>query len=173
MAEIGFIASVITLAGVGHSIAISLYDFASAIGSAAGDAKRVATEISAFSQVLSTLSRVVTSDPSDAEPTAKLVQSVGRLCENAISDANSLLAGLQDLLRGQGAKSRVQLSQRIRWLFMRPRVGLLCKSIESLKATLTLLIATLDYAEASHFQKSIGIRYLYGRAIFFFACSIY
>jgi FlaG/FlaF family flagellin (archaellin) len=39
MAEIGFIASVITLAGVGHSIAISLYDFASAIGSAAGDVK--------------------------------------------------------------------------------------------------------------------------------------
>ena len=56
MAEVGLVASIVGIAGACAKLALGFYDIASSLGSAAKEAKSVASEISVISNVLTTLS---------------------------------------------------------------------------------------------------------------------
>jgi hypothetical protein len=56
MAEIGLIASIVQIAGIGAKVSITLFQIASALGSAGYEVRFVAADISALSLVLTHLS---------------------------------------------------------------------------------------------------------------------
>jgi hypothetical protein len=60
MAEIGAIASITGVAGVGAKLSILLFEFASTVGSAGTDVKRIGIEIYLFCSVLKQLQSTLT-----------------------------------------------------------------------------------------------------------------
>lgn len=148
MAEIGLISSIITVVATGAKVSIGLYQFADSIGSAGDDVRNVATEISLFCAVLkqldSTLKRAKTARYSLTALDAA-VQIIDE-CRRVFGRVEKVM----DKLKRESASSplpAVNFAARVKWIFKRSEVLLYRRTLESMKATLHLMLTTLAIAE--------------------------
>jgi len=158
MAEaIGLVASIVALAGAGAKIALTLYDVADSIGSAGKEARLIATEVSLFSQSLNAVSKSLGRSSGENGCLKEIARVVTKACESLLEELRSLLTELLSLPRSKSAS----YCKRIKWIFKKPKVCAIRASIESFKATLILLVATMDSAEASYKNAPEFIMYVF------------
>lgn len=157
MAEIGLIASILAIAGAGAKISLGLYEFASDIGSAGKEVRFIARDTNAFSQALTSLSQVLNGGTASSERARLIVGDLIVLCRDILDDSAMLLKVLQPLVKLSGSH-RNRLVLRIRWLFEKSKFVFHRQSLESLKATLTLLVSTITYVDASSSNVPEAIR---------------
>ena len=156
MAEVvGLVASIIGIAGAGAKLALALYQFADAIGSAGHEARTIATEVSLFSQSLSAVSKSLDRKSSKDESLKDVAEAVTKACHSLIED---LRLFLKELLPTRKSTFDTY-SKRVKWVLRKPKVRSLRSSIESVKSTLTLLVASVDTAEASRTHAPETIMY--------------
>jgi hypothetical protein len=149
MAELALVASIVGVAGAGTKLALTFYQIADALGTADQEVRVIAAETSAFSHVLSSVSKSLEGDTTAAAESRPIAKTILILCEDLLSDLTDLLNPLRMLVASKEGRRRARLSGRIRWIFVKSKVALHRRSLESLKTSLTLLVSTLDYAEVS------------------------
>ncbi len=152
MAEVaGLVAAVIGLAGAGAKLALGLYNISDTIGSAGREVRTVATEISLFSQSLTALSKNLQRKIAETTKIYEIVLSLQQSCQSLLDELHTILEDLlpYSLMRSASCKQPLRTRMKIKWVFQKPRVLFLRGSLESFKITLVLLVASIDYAEAT------------------------
>jgi hypothetical protein len=147
MAEIGLIASIIGVAGAGAKVSITLFQIASAIGSAANEVRFVAADTNALSLVLTNLSKTLREKRAAAQEGEQIAGAVLLMCRTVIDDSNELISHLDPLVQ-RTASTPNDVLLRITWLFQRSKFATHRQSLEALKSTLCLLITTMSFAAA-------------------------
>jgi hypothetical protein len=155
MAELGAIASVVALIGVGTKLFRALYGVASNVGNAAGEISRVARELSQFctilNQVESTLTRAKRSVRYSITALTTIEQ-IAAQCRPALADIEEFLDKVKQSGTGQNLKGRV------RWCWKRSKIKLLRKEIESAKLMLSCMLATLIWGETLASRRHVQLR---------------
>jgi hypothetical protein len=148
MAEIGLLASIISVASAGAKTSLCLYQFADAVGSAGKGIRGVATEISLFCSVLKQLDSTLRRARSARYSLSALMAADEILseCQRVFAEIRVIVDHLQqdDLASGQPT---ISLVSKVKWAFKRPRVLVLRSTLESMKITLLLMLTTLDFAQ--------------------------
>ncbi|KAJ9605202.1 oligomeric, coiled-coil, peripheral membrane protein [Cladophialophora chaetospira] len=148
MAEIGIAASIIGIAGAAATIAKGLYQIASDIGSAGKQVRLIAQDTNAFSHALTNLGQLLNSGSASTERARAIASDLIVLCKEILADSHTLLKVLEPLIKLTGRKWK-RATLRVRWLFEKSKFAVHRQSLEALKATLTLLVATMTYVDAA------------------------
>jgi hypothetical protein len=160
MAEIGLIASIIGVAGAGAKISITLFQIASAIGSAGNEVRFVAADTNALSLVLTNLSRTLRDNRAAAQEGEQIAGAVLLMCRTVIDDSNELISHLQPLVQ-RTTKAPKDTLLRISWLFQKSKFAIHRQSLEGLKSTLCLLVTTMSFAAAVEVQTEQASAYVF------------
>jgi hypothetical protein len=155
MAEIGLI---ITIAGRAAQLSIGLYHIAKAIGSAGQEVRTFAANASSLSQVLTTLSSVLSTRGPVPDQAKAIADGLIALCRTILDDSNKLLEKLRPLVELTGNALRRSIL-RIRWLFEKSKFVTHTQSLEILKSNLSLLVGTVNLAEAIASKRPIDVKY--------------
>jgi hypothetical protein len=147
MAEVGLIASIIGVAAAGAKTSITLFQIASAIGSAAYEVRFVAADTSALSLVLTNLSNTLQARKAVGNEGEQITGAVLLLCRSVIDNSNELVTHLNPLIKGTGTATK-NTALRLRWLFEKSKFITHRQSLEALKSTLNLLVTTMSFAAA-------------------------
>ncbi|CZR66657.1 uncharacterized protein PAC_16558 [Phialocephala subalpina] len=149
MEAIGAIASIIGVAGAGAKLSIVLFEFASTVGSAGQEVKRIGVEISLFCSVLKQLHSTLTKAKAYRYSLRALdtTQEILDQCQEVFKEIESILNGLRKGGVQGSAESSVDLVARVKWTFKRSQVQVLRATLESCKATLHLMLTTLEFAQ--------------------------
>jgi hypothetical protein len=148
MAEIGIIASIVGVTAIGAKVSLCLYKFADGVGSAGEDVRRVAVEVSLFCSVLKQLGSTLRRAKAARYSLSALASADQILeeCQRVFAEIGDITDGLQRHGPTTGETS-INLASRVKWTFKRSRVSVLRSTLESMKATLHLMLTTLDFAE--------------------------
>jgi hypothetical protein len=160
MAEIGLIASITGLAGAGAKISITLFQIASAIGSAGSEVRFVAADTNALSLVLTNLSKTLREKRAAAQEGEQLAGAVLLMCRTVIDDSNELISHLNPLVQ-RTTKAPKDVLLRLTWLFQKSKFAIHRQSLEALKSTLCLLITTMSFAAAVEVQTDQASTYVF------------
>jgi Ras association (RalGDS/AF-6) domain len=149
MAEIGLIASIIGVATTGAKLSLILYQFADAVGSAARDVRIVASEISLFCSVLRQLDSTL-----QKAKAARYSLTALAAAEAIMAECQRVFREIQDLVNGLKRESVstpeelvIAWTARVKWVFQRSKVLIYRRTLESMKATLLLMLTTLTIVE--------------------------
>ena len=149
MEAIGAIASIIGVAGAGAKLSIMLFEFASTVGSAGQEVKRIGIEISLFCSVLKQLQSTLTKAKAYRYSLSALetTQEILDRCQEVFQEIENVV----DALRKRGGEGStepsVDLIARVKWTLKRSKVQVLRTTLESCKVTLHLMLSTLDFAQ--------------------------
>lgn len=149
MAEIGLVASITGVAAFGAKISVSLFEFASLVGFAKDEVMSVGQEVSLFCAVLSQISSVLENGNKSARfsPTAlQATSEISTRCKAIFGEIDGTVKRLQKGCDGNG-ETKISWFGRVKWTFQRSRVQLLRGSLDSMKITLHLMLATLEFSE--------------------------
>ena len=146
MAELGIVASIVQIVGLGTKLSFTFYHLASTVSNATTDVSRVANGVNLFclmlKQVGATLKEDSTQGPVHSAEALETVQEIVQQC-------TSVFGELQAMLDKCGwSEEHMELSrlQKIRWSVKRPRVEYVLGHLDSLKLTLAVMIQTLQTA---------------------------
>lgn len=144
MAEIAALSNLAGVICCGLRLSISLYDFATALGTAGREIKTLGTDITLFCSVL----KQVQSSLGEAKSY--------RISTDAIQTTQDILdqsSGIFDELLSIFAKLQgdeklpVDFLTRVRWTFKRAKVLLLRENLQSCTAMLHLMLTTMSFAQ--------------------------
>ncbi|KAK3625329.1 hypothetical protein LTR56_020494 [Elasticomyces elasticus] len=148
MAEVlGLVSAILTLAGAGANLGMTLYTIADGVGSAGREARLIADEVSLFSQALTALSKSLERRTSQSARLHIIAQELSESCQAALVELSALAKDLS-LSGGKKRRKLPVLVAKIKWMLQKPTVAFLRSSISSFKSTLILLVASMDYTEA-------------------------
>lgn len=148
MAE--FVASIIALAGTGVALSRSLCNIADAIGSAGKEARLVAAEVSVFSHSLSELTHQLGKPTKASQRLSEISLVLKSSCQRVLEELRAEIPDdVPPCTSFRDAAAVKYLRVRMTWLLKKPKVLFLRQSMESFKMTLVLLVATMNYSEAS------------------------
>ncbi|KAF2725905.1 hypothetical protein K431DRAFT_342743 [Polychaeton citri CBS 116435] len=146
MAEIGLVASIIAVAGLGAKIGLTFYKIADELGSAGTEARTIGQEITTFSHTLTAFSQSIKGNTLNDPHLYDVAQSLFQNCRANLDDLDNLVTPVD---KPDPAQSRRQsLKARWKWFLGKAKVSFLRSSLDSFKTTLLLLIGTLNYREA-------------------------
>lgn len=141
MAELGLLANLVAVVGVGVQTSLALYSLASTIGSAGRELEDMACDISLFCRVMKQVHKSV-HNPTSA-----------RLSMTAISDTQDIVARchaiLEDIRRSLdsisgGKQQTFDTLARVKWPFKKPKLLVQRSSLHSCTAFLQLMLSVLD-----------------------------
>jgi hypothetical protein len=155
MAEVALAASIIQIAAVAANIFIGLCKIGAALGHAGAEVRLIANEISNTSQVLTHLGSVLKSQRRRQPEAKRIAEQHLAICNRLFEESKALLRVLKPLVERSGRRRVTRnFGLRLRWLFERSKFSLHRQSLESLKLSLTLLLASMNYVEATRNQVS-------------------
>jgi len=159
MAEIGAIASIIGVAGAGAKLSIMLFEFASSVGSAGAEVKRIGIEISLFCSVLKQLQSTLTKAKAYRYSLSALetTQEVLDRCQDVFEEIEGIVDGLRKRGTGEAVETSMGLIARVKWTFKRSKVQVLRTTLESCKITLHLMLTTLEFAQKIATRRSVCV----------------
>lgn len=139
MAELGLVANVTQVIGLGLGLSKLLFEFASTLGSASSDVKSLATNIALFCSVLGQV-KTALSKPS-------------RLSTAALDTADEVVRGCQAIFDDLDAKVRKlrnceDILAKVKWFFKQKSILLVHEQLRTCSATLHLMLTTLVLADA-------------------------
>ena len=147
MEAIGAIASILQIAQAGVKLSISLYTLAEAIGSANKDVGQVAKDIALFSSVLKDLGKTLDrgrKSKSYREEAYETSQAIVKECESIFGEISDVFKEANVDAKGPATLSRMK---KAKWVFRKSRVQVLRGNLESLKSTVALQLAVLQFAD--------------------------
>lgn len=150
MAELAFLASIIQLADIGAKLSINLFSIAESVRSASADARMIAVEVSLFSTSLRSLGRCLENRLADNEALRDTTTSLMTSCKNIVQEVSALASGFD----GKPSKTAARLLSGFRWTYKKSRISFLRSSLESLKSTMLLLIASVNLEDTTHTDHS-------------------
>jgi hypothetical protein len=145
MAELGLAGALVGLAGSGANLAIQLFRIADSIGSAAKESRITAADMSLFSQSLIAVGKLFDRPTANAEM-YQIAQTLAAGCRPLFSDIRDIVEQLQPK---DPKRSTVNVAARVKWVFRKSRVQFILSALASYKATLTLLVASMDLQHAT------------------------
>jgi hypothetical protein len=124
MAEIGAIASIIGVAGAGAKLSIMLFEFASSVGSAGAEVKRIGIEIKLFCSVLKQLQSTLTKAKAYRYSLSSLetTQEVLDRCQDVFEEIEGIVDGLRKRSTGEAVETSMDLVARMKWTFKPSKV---------------------------------------------------
>ena len=153
MAEVGIAASIITLAGAFANLGMTFYSVADR------EARVIANKISLYSHSLTALSKLLDRQTSESIQLSDVARNLITVSESVLAHLSRLTRDLVPKRSSKAQKSTMSnFVARVGWLLRKPKVVFIRSSIESFKATLVLLVATMDYTEAVDRKASESIR---------------
>ena len=160
MAELGAIASIIGVAGAGAKLSIVLFEFASTVGAAGLEVKRIGIEISLFCSVLKQLQSALTKAKAYRYSLSAIetTQEILDRCQEVFRDIKGIFDGLRKRGGDRTVEPLVDLIARVRWTFKRSQVQVLRTTLESCKITLHIMLTTLEFAQKIATRRSVWIR---------------
>jgi hypothetical protein len=149
MAEIiGLAASLITLAGASAQLARTLLEVANVIKSAAYEARLIAADVSVFSSSLTQLSMVVEISHPKTEKLREITVVLIAACRTLIEDLRMLIGDPIQHDPARRAFSIPLIRFRFRWMKVGPKVMFVKSLVDSFKATIIVLVSTMNLAVA-------------------------
>ena len=154
MAELGVIASIVGIAGVGIKLSKTLYQVGHKTVSADHNIHRVATNVTLFSGMLKQVGAVLHSSESLHTPEAiETVEQIVRECEITFKEITTIVVSATNTdktddrpIGANNRRRRLSVLTRAKWYFEQPKVDWLLAQLECLKTTLSLFIQTLGLA---------------------------
>lgn len=156
MAEIGLIASIVGIAGVGVKLSITLFSFAETVNTADRQIKDIARDVSLTSSVLEELGKNLERDLQTKLCSDKAIETtkdVLRECsyvfteiDLALNKSMKKISASATTPHSKGQKLRLTGIGRLAWPFLQPKMDLLRSNLERLKSTLLLMLNVLTYA---------------------------
>lgn len=143
MAEIvGLVTGIGTIVATAFTIAKTISTVANDLGTAGSQIRAIATDTKAIAFVLHDLKgRVIkNSRRFDSEARSVLSETV-TLCK---SEIGNMQTHLMPLFRSEEGR-KMELKQRVMWLFAKSKVSTTKASLDSMKVTLGLLLHTMEY----------------------------
>ena len=150
MAEFGLAAGIVGVVTTGAQLSINLYKFSSAVGAAKHEVQSLAAEISMFCSVL----RQLDSTLKKAKKARYSLTALDAI-DNMLHECKQVFGKIQraiDTLKRESASSEepiINLAARVRWTLKRSKLLVSRRTLESMKATLHLMLTTLIIAEKS------------------------
>lgn len=144
MAEIGLIASIVSVAGAGLQIAMSLRQLASEIREAAREVHDVATSVSLFSMTLKQVGNCVKDNASPhSESALDTLEDIIMNCRSNFNKIESMISQVRKDTYRQHDKESMSLGRRVQWVFKKSKVKYLTSQLESSKLTLSIMLQVL------------------------------
>lgn len=140
MAELALLASIVQLADIGAKLSINLFSIAESIRSASADARMIAVEVSLFSASLRSLGKCLDNRLADNRALRETTTCLMTSCKSIVQEVSALASGFD----GKPSKSAARLLSGFRWTYKKSRISFLRSSLESLKTTMLLLIASVN-----------------------------
>ncbi|KAL1635667.1 hypothetical protein SLS58_010170 [Diplodia intermedia] len=152
---LSIVGSIVGIAATGVSVSLTLYQFAEEVGSAAKDAKQIGSEISNFCFILRILASTL--EEADAASVLHCKDVAEKMNERCLGMFVEIIELVHELQRHVGipGESGSKWSKRIRWALQKPRIMYLRASLDTYKATLSLMLETLHLADKIAKRKTI------------------
>jgi hypothetical protein len=157
MAELALIVSIFKIAGSALDIGAKLFKVGSAIGQAGTEVRLIANEITSTSQILSHLGNILKSQGRRQPDARHIAEQSLAICDPLFEEMKALLRILDPLVERLKHGWTRNFSLRLKWLFKKSKFALQRQSLESVKTSLTLLVSSMAYVEASRNQESDDI----------------
>jgi septation ring formation regulator EzrA len=143
MAELGALANVVTVVGVGLQLSVALFDFASTLGSAGHEIEDMGSDITLLCAVLKRVQSTLDSPRSVrlSVTAIQTTQDILNRCRKTLDDINSILKKLR-----KDGQRHVDVLARVKWTLKRPKILMLRSSLQSCTTTLHLMLSAIDWA---------------------------
>ncbi|KKY23240.1 putative mapkkk cascade protein kinase regulator ste50 [Diplodia seriata] len=141
------VGSIVGIAATGVSVSLTLYQFADEVGSAAKDAKQIGSEISNFCFILRILASTL--EEADAASVLHCKDVAEKMNERCLAMFVEIIELVNELQKHVGipGENSSKWTKRIRWALQKPRIMYLRASLDTYKATLSLMLETLHLAD--------------------------
>jgi hypothetical protein len=139
MAEVGLVASVMTISAFGVRLSMTLLEMGETVAKAREQMNAIASDILIFSSVLKELGHTLDVNK------ALCSDELSRTCTTIIMRCERVFKDIEMTVKLR--KSEIRVGTRIKWLFDKPRTKELCATLDSLKMTLMLIIQTVGLAK--------------------------
>jgi len=158
MAELGIIASVVSIADTGFRLSIKLYTFGEIVSTADKSVISISKDVSLTSSVLKELGSLLENDAEShifSKNAVQTADTVVKECLEVFQEMESILVKKLPSLSGQdgirggggGKKSKATvLLERMKWGYLQPKLQLLRSNLDRLKSTLLLMLNVITYA---------------------------
>ncbi len=158
MAELGIIASVVSIADTGLRLSIKLYTFGEIVSTADKSVISISKDVSLTSSVLKELGSLLENDAEShifSKNAVQTADTVVKECLEVFQEMESILVKKLPSLSGQdgirggggGKKSKATvLLERMKWGYLQPKLQLLRSNLDRLKSTLLLMLNVITYA---------------------------
>ena len=159
MEAVGAVASIIGIVGAGAKLSITLFDFASTIGSAGAEVRAIGTEISLFCSVLKQLERTLTKANNKRYSISAIeaTQEILDTTTGVLGEIEDIINGIQKH-KGQSTEPTIDLTAKIKWtLRKRSKIQRHRAMLESCKITLHIMLTTLDFARKLSSRRSVAV----------------
>ena len=154
MAEVGAIASIVSLIVTGAQLSNVLFDIGGSLGSAGWEVRTVGTEIALFCSVMRLLERTL--DPAQDRRYSigaiETTQEILSHCQKIFDELKSTMDGFQKK-KSSSTDASVDLLVRIKWMMKRPQVQMQRATLESCKITLHIMLTTIELARRLSVRK--------------------
>ena len=140
--------SIIAVATVGVKLSTTLYSYSNGVAKAEKDITDIAADVALTSNVLKRVGDFMkqnTDVPVASEDAVRDAQSIIQRCERIFSEIEN---GFSKRIKPNknGASPAVSLFGKATWPLKGPRMELLCRKLDGLKLSLTLLLEVLSLA---------------------------
>ena len=156
MAEIGLIASIVGVAGVGATLSIAIFDIASKIGAAGKELQDLSTEISLLCSVFKQLETLLSHahfrySNAAVDTTRKILER----CKEVFNELDDVVKDLRPRKSDDlGGIPSLDFVTRVKWLgFKSSKVKLIKSTLESYKITLGIMLSTMQLAEKASMRR--------------------
>lgn len=155
MAEIGIAGSIVGIVAAGAKLTSSLYSFYGTMSEADETIRAIATDVSITTSVLQELNRNLEQDARVRVSSSHAVETAKRAVEECDYVFSKIQRILQKAIKAPTQPGKplpreeivVHVKTRLKWAFLQPSMNLLRSNLDRLKASLTLMLQVLIYAE--------------------------
>ena len=159
MAEFAVITSIVQIADVGLRLSLRLYTFGQAAGSADSNVLAISKDTGFTSHVVKQLGECLEKDKESqmsSEDAIKTANGVVNECLSVFQEIDQTLEKSMGKLRAvdKSVMRKSIVLAKLKWPFIQPKMEVLRSNLDTLKATMMLLLSVMNYA------KKLSERYL-------------
>ena len=153
MAEIGIVASIISIADTGFRLSLKLYTFGELVSTADKSVISISKDVSFTSSVVKELGHILDRDRRSRICSENALQTADGLVKECMAVFEEMERILVKKLPSLGADNRMGkarratvLLEKLRWPYLQPKLEFMRTNLERLKSTLNLMINVITLA---------------------------
>ena len=158
MAELGIIASVLQIAGIGLPLSLRLYTLDERVASADKSIISISKDVSLTSNVLKELGQTLNSDRASRICSPQAIQTaeiIVKVCLGIFEEVDQVLvknfANIKSVEKDRRVRA-AQVLERLKWPFIKGKIDLLTSNLLRQKSTLVLMLNVIALAKQKYFR---------------------